>query len=107
MTQMELTPKLTHSDQERTRAALTHKGMAFWAGTGPAGKTCRECRHWSNEGDWHALGGVHGGKLKPAQCSKYTSMMMGRAGGKVPHGAMACKYFEADEKPLPIVKGRS
>ena len=26
---------------------ITHKGQAHFAGSGPAGETCKTCRHWA------------------------------------------------------------
>lgn len=77
----------------------TPPGMAFWAGTGPAGKTCRECKFWENQG-WLTSCGL----LKDAHCEKYTRMMNGNVGGRIPHFTVACKYFEAEAFPPSIEK---
>lgn len=74
----------------------THAGMAFWAGTGPDGKTCRECAHWNSGGYLSSCG-----LLRDSPCEKYARMMNCVAGPLVPHYAKACKYFEpcADNRP--------
>lgn len=76
--------------------ADTKPGQAFWGGTGPAGKTCRSCTRWTG-GDYMAGSGL----LRDAACGKYTSMMNGAEGARVPHYAKACKYYEAgEERPI-------
>lgn len=83
------------------KRSKTMPGMAFWAGTGPEGKTCRECKHWAFDG-YLASSGL----LKDAQCDKYTRMMNGNPGGKLPHYMPACKYFELDSTAPSIEKRR-
>jgi hypothetical protein len=85
------------------QARNTWAGMSHWAGSGPNGATCRLCTHWTGCGD---LVGNHTlfGTPKPRRCAKYQQMMNGAKGGKVPHDARACKYFEpinrASQQPL-------
>ncbi len=69
------------------KASRTHRGMAHFAGTGPSGKTCRECANWVVAAGSRA-------KCKAASCSAYRRMMNGRVGQSFP-AAAACKYFEA------------
>lgn len=75
----------------------TPPGMAFWAGTGPAGATCRGCEKWDSLGYYADCG-----LLKDSPCAKYRSMMNGTQGDKLPHFTPACKYFEAARKDRPI-----
>jgi len=39
-------PNLTKASPLEERIASTHRGMAYWAGTGPGGTTCGECSHF-------------------------------------------------------------
>jgi hypothetical protein len=67
----------------------TPAGMAHWAGTGPAGKVCRDCAAWVL---------IENKRL----CEKYKRMM-----GKdewdmkkvIPGDTAACRHFE--QKPIP------
>lgn len=70
--------------------ADTVRGMAFWAGTGEPGKTCRECLSW---GVGKKFKRDRWGELMARRCSKY-ARMSGRSGPGVPHHKAACKYFE-------------
>jgi hypothetical protein len=72
--------------------------MAFWASTGPEGKTCRECRFFRADG-YYAKGGKHRGALKPATCARYSQMMQGAMGNKFDGATFACKYFEENTTP--------
>lgn len=80
----------------------TYPGMAHFAGSGPAGVTCRQCRDWTGcgqESGYYAKKGKHGGVLKPRPCGTYRALMGGEIGPAVPHDARACKYFI--ETPTP------
>jgi hypothetical protein len=66
----------------------TPSGMAYWAGSGPEGKTCRECRN---------LGKAQystSGMLKATKCDKYTELS---------YDSRACKYFIQSENPPSIM----
>ncbi len=81
-------------------ARLSHPGQAHFAGTGPQGKTCRECVHWNaprSYFDYYSKGSKHGQVLKPQKCAKYFRLMNGSFGDNVPHEAPSCKYFEQSE----------
>jgi hypothetical protein len=78
--------------------AKTPPGMAHWAGTGPAGTTCRECVHYQFSGYKSKRGGITGGTLKLGICNKYLSMMKSN-GAKVPFETPSCKYFELNKQP--------
>lgn len=92
----------------------TYLGQAHIAGTGPEGKTCRECIFW------HAWTRVkvgkeyesrpappsyfsfrhadHPGELKRARCN---FPIINKAKRAVPHHASACRMFEQQDMPLP------
>jgi hypothetical protein len=97
--------KFVSVDPELERKqAQTHSGMAHWAGTGPQGKTCRECKHWQlvqGMGSYYGENGIHGGSLKPRLCFKYMALT-DTTGDFVPHHAAACRHFEESAKPPPI-----
>ncbi len=76
----------------------TPSGMAYWAGTGPPGRTCRECRHFGQKkGD---IGYNTHGLLKNAKCAQYLSLSL-RDGRAIPHDSKACKFFEESVSPPP------
>lgn len=83
-------------------ARASHPGMAHFAGTGPYGKTCRECLFF-NHGphDYRAKGGKYRGLIEPATCGKYRAITL-NVGAKIPDDADACKYF--DENPGPPLR---
>jgi hypothetical protein len=83
----------------------THPGMAHFAASGPAGKSCRECEHWTGcglEKGHYAKNGKHGGVLKPRACAKYRELMGGEIGPAIPYTAMSCKYFAQAAEPPSI-----
>lgn len=99
-------PNLTVLDQafEDTRRR-TWPGMGHFAGSGPQGKTCRECKSWTGCGHdygYYAKGGKHGGSIKPRPCQKYQELMGGEVGPPVPHNAAVCKYFAENAAPPAI-----
>lgn len=67
----------------------TYPGMAHWAGSGPQGKSCRQCVHWSCEGYFA------NGTIKPGRCV-VAARLMAVMTPKVPHYASACRYFFED-----------
>lgn len=81
------------------RVARTQVGMAFWAGTGPQGKTCRECKSYGFNG-YTSSKSVNGGTLKNGPCERYVSQM-GKS-YRVPYDTPSCKYFEQNPKPPTI-----
>ena len=91
MSRIKITEHLTPSPIDN-KALGTWSGMAHFAGTGPKGTTCRECQHWAFDGYLSTTG-----SLKTTICEKYTRMMNGRVGQRVPHDAPSCRYYE----PMP------
>lgn len=82
-----------------TLARASHPGMAHFAGTGPHGKTCRECKLWHHVlYDYRAKNGKHRGLILPAWCEKYKQITQ-NIGDKIPDDAAACKYFEENPQP--------
>ncbi len=60
--------------------AITPVGMAFWSGTGPVGKLCKNCLLYEQR-----------------RCLKY-KQLTGRKGKRFPAGTLSCKYFVCVEK---------
>lgn len=83
----------------------TPSGMAYWAGTGPIGTTCRECAFYQFNGYKSKRGGISGGVLKLGVCNKYTLMMQSN-GSKIPFETPSCKYFELNKQIPPITDPR-
>ena len=80
------------------QAAKTPVGMAFWAGTGPKGKTCRECRFYTFNG-YKSARGNKGGQLKNSPCQKFIALTNGVDTNRIPYDTSSCKYF--DQNPAP------
>lgn len=93
----------------------TFLGQAHIAGTGPEGKTCRECEHWHQwkfkklgaglGGDWRPTSPGYNGKRhktaplepKKAYCNR---PILNKAKRLIPHFAKACRLFVAAEHPM-------
>ncbi len=82
-------------------ARASYPGMAHFAGTGPHGKTCRECGFWAHgPHDYRSKNGKYRGLIEPATCNRYRAITM-QVGDKVPDDAAACKYFEQNPAVPP------
>lgn len=97
---MDINPNLTiaHSERMRHWIAATPPGMAHWSGTGPKGRSCRECVHFINEGYYAASNAHSANGLKPGRCRKYTALM-GFNGKKFQHRTASCSHFEENSEP--------
>jgi hypothetical protein len=78
-------------------------GMAFFAGTGPFGKTCGDCKHRglireSQKATYseQAKDFVHK-SYRTSQCAKF-KRLCGEYGAAVKKDYPACKYFEQKAK---------
>jgi hypothetical protein len=87
-----------HRDDTDLLATRTHMGQAHFAGTGPSGKTCRECVYYDGKGRALLYYRVDG-TLKAGYCH-YN--IPGKASGRFPHYAAACKMFEQSLYPWAI-----
>lgn len=105
MTELPLTDMFDSSFESAYRK--TPPGMAHLAGSGPAGRVCRECtRFYFEKGKpeyWAASNKVCGNTLKPARCSKFREMTKVK-GAKFPAETPACKYFEQSDSPPSATK---
>lgn len=98
-------PKLTVLDQDlEAKVARTPRGMAFWAGTGPEGKTCRECKFFTFNG-YKSSRGMKGGLLKNGRCQKFTSLAL-MEGPPISYELSACKHFEQNPTPPTTINPR-
>ena len=104
---------------EHDGVAQTFLGQAHIAGTGPEGRTCRECafwHHWTRVVDEQTKiidyvprkVGYYSAKhperpleLKKGHCNR---PILNKAVRLVPHYAQACRLFEPCEQPQPIMK---
>jgi hypothetical protein len=90
----------TAPDKISDQAKATYPGQAHWGGSGPRGKTCRECTFWAlPERDAYFAGSD---LLKDQSCNKAKAMMNLVMSPKVPPLARACKYFAPRENPPPL-----
>lgn len=63
-----------------TMHAATAPGMAHFAGSGPAGKHCKDCVFWSRD----------------AACDKF-KQMVGRKGPSISGWQLSCRHFQQKE----------
>lgn len=83
---------MTVTDKELERREInTAPGMAFWAGTGPAGATCGKCEHYG----YHYDDDKGLPRRKTKSCAQFFRMT-GRHGGSLTTSQSACKYFKPD-----------
>lgn len=89
----------------------TYLGQAHIAGTGPQGKTCRECEHWHQwkyskaKEDYVPCPSGYNGKRhktaplepKKAYCNRPT---LNKAKRLIPHHAKSCRLFVAADHPM-------
>lgn len=82
--------RLTRSDTDRTRESIV-RGMAHFAGTGPAHTFCSQCRSF--------MGGVRplprnkSGLTLKQSCAKFKTMT-GHDGPTFDGGTPSCKHFD-------------
>ena len=80
-------------------------GMAFFAATGPFGKTCGDCKHRgyfkeSSRGRWdEGLQQLVYRGYRVQKCDVARRMNGGKHMADVDAANHACKYFESKEKP--------
>jgi len=74
--------------------AKTYAGMAFFAATGPFGKTCGDCVFYgaAYQRIRNASGEIVKTRRKPRSCGKHQDL--GGKGGDIPAHTEACRYYE-------------
>lgn len=83
------TNNLTQVDEENHKlSAQTHDGMASWAGKGPIGKTCFECKYFAAERKTKPK------KYQKFSCVKFCEMVKKSKGPTFPGDTLSCRYFE-------------
>lgn len=83
-------PHLTHSKQEMQ----THRGMAFFAGTGPLGKKCGDCKFRGYQRERSTTANGNSVFYRSGGCAKFKHLS-GKHGPEINGSWSACKYFEA------------
>jgi hypothetical protein len=85
------TKHLTDTPEPQRRTA---PGMAFWSGSGPAGKTCGDCVHLGYWASRLNRSGAPTGSRRSKGCAKYHALT-GVHGPAINPCLLACKYFAA------------
>lgn len=67
----------------------TVPGMAFWAGTGPVGKTCGQCGNYG----YYYEDSKRNSKHRDG-CALFYKHTRKHAGTKLPESTPSCKYFK-------------
>lgn len=89
-----------HDNRMSTLIRNTENGMAHWAGTGPDGKTCRECLSFVDRGHYSGADKFKAHTLKPGPCHKFKTLMSRKKfGPEISPKNMACRFFEQHEDP--------
>lgn len=103
---------LDYLTKDETTAAYdrTRPGQAHFGGSGPAGKCCFECQHWTPQ---KGSSGIipspkrdGDGRLESRRCKKFRLLTMGRESHAVPPESLACKFFFQALRIWPVVGGR-
>ena len=92
---------------EHAAIAGTFLGQAHIAGTGPCGKTCRECAFWGvlKKGEIYPPSRFaksnkeFAGLMRKGGCHK---PMRNKSKRRFPHDAAACRLFEQNTNPPPV-----
>lgn len=100
-----MTAKLTQMFDEASERGMreTPAGMAHWVGSGPKGRTCRECQHYNiakTPKRYTANSQKHGiGELMPVGCKLWRARMpkSAKSWPKIHHKTAACKHFAFNE----------
>lgn len=101
--------KHLHSAGFEEALGSTFLGQAHIAGTGPEGKTCRECKLWfimarpdkdsplrPSAPGYFGKSGKTPHELKRGKCNQ---PIPHKANRRVPHHAKACRFFDQSENP--------
>ena len=95
---MKLTPMFGDYDKAYAKTA---PGMAHLAGSGPKGKTCRECIEYQCGKRYKSDGGGHGkGQLMPGKCMQFVKLRQSRKPWPAfPYWMAACRHFVQNPDP--------
>src|SRR5262245_38293745 len=83
----------THPPELVQQIRASEPGMAHWAGSGPAGKTCGECQHWNF---WRQIRNASGAVICTEQhkgCQKY-QQLTNKKGPEISRQLPACRHFQ-------------
>lgn len=90
-----------HGALASAQHAATCSGMAHFAGTGPAGRTCRECAKWGTAVRFYRR---TGGELRRRRCARFSELAQGRIGAPVGHHRAACRHFALNPDAPPVTR---
>ena len=87
----------------------TAMGQAHFAGTGPKGRTCRECAHWQirnakGEKVAYQYKGNGTPKVLEILSAHCTYPIANKANNRVPHGAASYRLFKPADSPPPATR---
>ena len=91
-------PGTQNDDDLSIKAGMTEPGMAYFAGTGPAGKFCGDCKFWtyyrqvSKPRFNRRTGAEEYPAFKWRGCGKFRNLT-GHVGPQIDSKLHACKYF--------------
>jgi hypothetical protein len=75
----------------------TLPGMAHWAGTGPPGTTCEQCKHFGYSAPLrNRRGKTVGAKNYPKSCHRFFELMQ-QHGPPLRPSTLSCRHFEPRE----------
>lgn len=84
-----LAPHLTNPHGDLIAKSVI--GMAHFAGTGPAGSTCRACAYW---GCGKTFKRDEVGELCPRRCKKFSELLaVATCATGVPHDTPSCRHY--------------
>lgn len=85
------------------RIESTFVGQAHFAGTGPEGATCHQCKFWWNGfecGKWPPSYHKKTGELRKARCNY---PVRGKSPRRIPAVAPACRLFDPVAEAPPLM----
>jgi hypothetical protein len=71
--------------------------MAHWAGTGPDGATCGQCKHFGYSAPIRTAAGNSISSVKKSNCCRLYWLLMRRHGNPLPPTTASCKHFTPRE----------
>jgi hypothetical protein len=104
-----VTPPAIRKDRHLVEDAIglaslsTPVGMAYFAGTGPKERICRECASFTVPAGLRSHPNK-GGRLRRCRCAEFKRQKGGERGAAIDHDNRACKYFSPSDNPPPITE---
>ena len=82
----------------------THLGQAHFAGTGPEGKTCRQCFYWQPQRRGTTILYEGDGSVMHLCSGKCCYPILNKADRLIPHEARSCRLFEERIQEIPATR---